>query len=166
MAALRVCQPKKGRCREARSASFDLAGSRRSAKKSVKKYMLRSPKRKLREITLFDPRNAFPRLAPRASWSLVFPKSVTNNSSAPSCLRGDPLRSCGQAILHFPRQSTQNPVHHFSVHIWLHAKLRPPAAFCLATAGRWSQPCIQHGNQLNIPCTTSPCTSVSRKSRP
>jgi hypothetical protein len=26
--------------------------------------MLRSPKRKLREITLFDPRNAFPRLAP------------------------------------------------------------------------------------------------------
>gem|GEM_PF-4140258 len=34
--------------------------------------MLRSPKRKLREITLFDPRNAFPRLVPRASWISVF----------------------------------------------------------------------------------------------
>ena len=33
--------------------------------------MLRSPKRKLREITLFDSRNAFPRLAPRASWISV-----------------------------------------------------------------------------------------------
>ena len=50
---------------------FDVARSWRSAKKSGKKYMLRSPKRKLREITLFDPRNAFPRLAPRASWISV-----------------------------------------------------------------------------------------------
>ena len=33
--------------------------------------MLRSPKRKLREITLFDSRNAFPRFAPRASWISV-----------------------------------------------------------------------------------------------
>jgi hypothetical protein len=61
---------RKSPCREARSASFDVARSRRISKKFVKKYMLRSPKRKLRETALF-PGNVFPRLAPRASQSSV-----------------------------------------------------------------------------------------------
>jgi hypothetical protein len=65
-------------------APFGVARSRRSAKKSVKKYMLRSPKRKLREITLCDPRNAFPRLAPRASWISV--SLGATSKLAPRCL--------------------------------------------------------------------------------
>jgi predicted AAA+ superfamily ATPase len=81
-------------------------------KKSVKKYMLRSPKRKLREITLCDPRNAFPRLAPRASWISVSlgatskpAPTVPRSVPLPSTLRSDValiiqgVRRCGKSTL-------------------------------------------------------------------
>jgi hypothetical protein len=74
-----------GFLQEAPDASFDVARSRRSARKSVKNQVLRSPKRKLRKITLFDPRNAFPRLAPRASLISVSLSATSKGASPVAC---------------------------------------------------------------------------------